>query len=138
MVAPFREARVSAAGEVRWTRVAVVAFAAVSAWWALDPPGDIVEITIFSGSLYAVCFFPAVVLGLHWRRGSATAVLASMFAGVSVLLAWIAAGLTGTVHEVFPALLASLMVYVGVSLGGSPRTSPQSPDRSGPGSPGVY
>ena len=31
----------------------------VAAALALNPPGDIVEITIFSGSLYAVCFFPA-------------------------------------------------------------------------------
>ncbi len=112
VVAPFR----ATTRELQWTRLAVIGFAVVAAGLALNPPGDIVEITIFSGSLYAVCFFPAVVLGLHWRRGSSAAVMASMIVGVSVLLLWILSGLRGTLHEVFPALLASLVVYVLVSL----------------------
>jgi len=94
-----------------WTRGSVITFAVVAAALALNPPGDIVEITIFSGSLYAVCFFPAVVMGLHWHKGSATAVLVSMVGGVAVLLAWIGFGLRGGLHEVFPALLTSIVLY---------------------------
>ena len=97
--------------EVMATRVAVVGFALLAAFLALDPPGDIVEITIFSGSLYAVCFFPAMVIGLHWRLGSATAVLASMLVGTTVLIAWLWLDLRHLLHEVFPALLASIGVY---------------------------
>lgn len=97
--------------QVQWTRFAVVGLAVLAALLALRPPGDIVEITIFSGSLYAVCFFPAVVIGLHWHRGSAAAVLASMAVGVGVLLFWIVSGLRGTLHEVFPALFASVLVF---------------------------
>ncbi|MEM9620202.1 MAG: hypothetical protein AAF993_01040 [Pseudomonadota bacterium] len=99
-------------GQVRWTRVAVIGFALVAALLALNPPGDIVEITIFSGSLYAVCFFPAVVIGLHWQRGNSLAVLVSMAGGGLVLLAWIVFGDRGSVHEVFPALLTSVLLYV--------------------------
>lgn len=125
IVAPFRTttptttspgSRSGITGQLQWTRLAVVGFAVVAAVMALRPPGDIVEITIFSGSLYAVCFFPAVVLGLHWLRGSSAAVLASMAVGVAVLLLWILVGLRGSLHEVFPALLASILTYVGVSL----------------------
>lgn len=97
--------------QLAWTRGAVVGFAVVAAGLALNPPGDIVEITIFSGSLYAVCFFPAVVLGLHWQRGSAPAVLASMLGGVSVLLLWIWFDFSSVLHEVFPALLTSIAIY---------------------------
>jgi SSS family transporter len=122
IIEPIRHSR----RQLQWTRLAVVGFAVFAAGLALNPPGDIVEITIFSGSLYAVCFFPAVVLGLHWRRGSATAVLASMLVGISVLLAWIALGYRDAVHEVFPALLASLTVYVSVSLA-APEPSPEHP-----------
>ena len=57
---------------------------------ALDPPGDILQITIFSGSLYAACFFPAVVLGLYWSKGDARAVLGSMLVGTLMLLLWLA------------------------------------------------
>ena len=120
IVAPFRETT----RELQWTRFAVAGFAVVAAVMALRPPGDIIEITIFSGSLYAVCFFPAVVLGLHWQRGSSAAVLASMAVGIAVLFAWIGAGLRGELHEVFPALAASLITYVAVSWFSSSRFLP--------------
>jgi len=112
LIEPIRHSR----RQLQWTRLAVIGFAVVAAVLALRPPGDIVEITIFSGSLYAVCFFPAVVLGLHWQRGNAAAALASMGVGVSVLLLWILLGLRGTLHEVFPALLSSILVYCLISL----------------------
>ena len=41
-----------------WTRIGIVGFAVAAAILALDPPAGIIELTIFSGSLYAVCFFP--------------------------------------------------------------------------------
>jgi SSS family transporter len=104
-----------AARPLAWTRGGVVGLAAVAALVALNPPGGIVEITIFSGSLYAVCFFPAILFGLHWRRGDARAVLASMVCGVAVLLGWMLSGWGAILHEVFPALAVSCLVYAGVA-----------------------
>ena len=101
----------SEAREVRRTRIGVVAFALVAALVALRPPGGIIDITIFSGSLYAVCFLPTVLLGLHWRRGNETAALAAFTVGIAVLLGWLALGLKAVLHEVFPALAASMAVY---------------------------
>ena len=101
----------SEAREVRRTRIGVVAFALVAALVALRPPGGIIDITIFSGSLYAVCFLPTVLLGLHWRRGNETAALAAFAVGIAVLLGWLALGLKAVLHEVFPALAASMAVY---------------------------
>ncbi|MDA1075423.1 MAG: hypothetical protein O3A63_11780, partial [Proteobacteria bacterium] len=95
-----------------WTRMSVIGFAVVSAILALRPVAGIVEITVFSGSLYAVCFLPAILLGLHWRRGSGIAVLASMSLGVLVLVGWLLLGLRSIMHEVFPALVVSLTAYV--------------------------
>lgn len=97
---------------IRFTRFAVVGFAVISALLALNPPGGIVAMTLFSGSLYAVCFFPAVLLGLYWRRGSWLAVLASMGIGILILLAWMLLGFGRTLHELFPALVASVVTYV--------------------------
>lgn len=112
---PLRSTQLAPQKTVALTRGFVVLFAVTGAVLALRPPGGIVEITILSGSLYAVCFLPSVLLGLHWRRGSAIAVLASMGLGVLTLLVWRGLGYNATVHEVFPALMVSLMVYVGVS-----------------------
>jgi sodium/pantothenate symporter len=109
-----------AARPLVWTRGGVIGIALLSAVLALNPPGGIVEITIFSGSLYAVCFLPAILFGLHWRRGNSAAVLASMCVGVSVLLAWLALGWGRHLHEVFPALLASCAVYGLVAWRGEP------------------
>ncbi|MED5314877.1 MAG: hypothetical protein VYB84_02455, partial [Pseudomonadota bacterium] len=116
IVAPFR----GPSREVLWTRASVFGFSVLAALLALDPPGDIVEITIFSGSLYAVCFFPAVVFGLYWQRGSAKAVLWSMAVGITTLIAWITADLTENLHEVFPALLLSTLTYTMLSRGQEP------------------
>ena len=100
------------------------AFAAVAAVVALNPPGGIVEITIFSGSLFAVCFVPTILLGLHWRRGNEAAALWAFGVGIAVLLGWLLAGLGDVVHEVFPALFASTAAYVVVSLRGRTRHRP--------------
>ncbi|MFP6815256.1 MAG: hypothetical protein VB949_06255, partial [Pseudomonadales bacterium] len=81
----------------------------------LNPPGGIVEITMFSGSLYAVCFLPAILFGLHWRGGSASAVLVSIVLGVVVLVGWLLAGGREFSHEVFPALLVSCLSYLWVA-----------------------
>ena len=107
LIAPFHHVK----NEVRWSRIAVIVLALIAALMALNPPGDIVGITIFSGSLYAVCFFPPIVFGLYNRVASARVVLASMILGISVLVIWISLGLSTLVHEVFPALLVSALVY---------------------------
>ena len=122
LIAPFRTNQ----HELRWTRGAVVVFAAIAAGMALNPPGDIVTVTIFSGSLYAVCFFPAVVFGLYSSRGSANAVLWSMAVGVSLLIFWILWGWNQYLHEVFPALMASCVTYWVVARSGK---SVESADR---------
>lgn len=103
-----------------WTRIGVVGFSLTAALIALDPPGGIVEITIFSGSLYAVCFLPAILFGLHWHRGTAAGTLASMISGVAVLLAWMILGPREAVHEVFPALAVSCVVYALIAVRSPP------------------
>ncbi|MDB4370307.1 hypothetical protein N9Z23_03345, partial [Akkermansiaceae bacterium] len=77
--------------------------------------GDIVGITIFSGSLYAVCFFPPVVFGLYGRVAPASLVFVAMLCGIATLIAWIALGLSSLLHEVFPGLIVSIATYLASS-----------------------
>ena len=98
------------------TRLAIILSAIVAALFALNPFGGIVEITTFSGSLYAACFAPPILLGLHWRRGNSAAVLGSFVTGLAVLLLWRGLGLSETIHEIFAALVLSTLVYVGLTL----------------------
>ena len=111
LVAPFKKVE----NEVRLSRVAVIGFACLAAFMALNPPGDIVGITIFSGSLYAVCFFPPVVFGLYGRIAPASRVFVAMLLGIATLIAWIALGLSSLLHEVFPGLIVSTAIYLAFS-----------------------
>ena len=111
VIGPFRQ--LTDAQHVNWSRVAIVSTAFVAALIALNPPGGIVEITILSGSLYAICFVPTLVIALHWRRGSASGALGCFTTGMLVLIIWRSLDLNTEfgVHELFPALLTSCVTY---------------------------
>ncbi|MCH7715618.1 MAG: sodium/solute symporter [Gemmatimonadetes bacterium] len=101
----------SEAALMRLTRWLVALLALITALIALRPPGSIVTLTVFSGSLYAACFFPVIVLGLFWRPGNGTSAIASFVVGVVTLLGWKYLPFGANIHEVFPAVLFSTVVY---------------------------
>jgi len=115
----------SEAQEMFWTKGWVALFAFITMLISLNPPGGIVELTAFSGALYGACFFPALVLGLHWKRGNGTAVIASFVIGIVVLLTWDFIPGSAIVHEIFPAMLLSTGGYIGLSLMGEDAASDQ-------------
>jgi len=115
LVSVFRPGR-HEKSEMAWTRGWVALFAAITAVISLNPPAGIVQLTAFSGSLFGACFFPAIVCGLHWRRGSGAAVISSFAVGIGVLLGWDYVPGSEVLHEVFPAMLLSTAAYMGVSL----------------------
>jgi Na+/pantothenate symporter len=117
IVGVFRPSTSDAAA-LRATRVYVALFALATAIIALNPPGGIVTLTALSGSLYGACFFPAIVLGLYWRRGSGAAVIGSYAAGLAPLFLWQYTPWSAALHQVFPALVLSMLTYVGISLTG--------------------
>ena len=108
---------------VRATRIYVALFAFITALIALKPPGGIVMLTAFSGSLYAACFFPAIFFGLHWPRGNGPAVIASFLVGITTLLLWRHVPVAVSVHEVFPALALSIFSYILVGLCSPPHAA---------------
>ncbi|HVL66925.1 MAG TPA: sodium/solute symporter [Vicinamibacterales bacterium] len=130
LVALVRPARTDRAA-VRATAAYVALFALVTTLIALNPPGEIVTLTSFSGSLYAGCFLPVLLFGLYSRRGDGRAAIASMAAGLFALLAWKPFG-PAAVHEVFPAMAVSLTAYLLFAAAArrdatSPRSTPSAP-----------
>ncbi len=115
LVSVIRKSRTEASALLA-TKVYVVVFAIATAAIALNPPGGIVTLTSFSGSLYAACFFPALVFGLYWKRGNGVAVVASFAIGVATLLFWRYLPLGDLLHPVFPAILFSTVVFAVVAL----------------------
>ena len=109
---------------IRRTRLWVVVLSLASMLVALNPFADIVQITAFSGSLYAACFLPTLVMGLYWKRGTRAGALACVVVGSITVIAWYLAryaGWTGW-HEVYVGTSVAFVVYVGVSLLTSKRT----------------
>lgn len=108
---------------IRSTRIYVAIFALITAIIALNPPGGIVALTSFSGSLYAACFLAPLVLGLFWRRGDSLTVFSSILAGFVILVVWRWLPLEVAIHPVFPSILASVVVYIAGAL-----SRPSNPD----------
>ena len=96
---------------LRATRVYVALFALITAVIALNPPDGIVGLTAFSGAVYGACFAPTLLLGLYWRRGNGRAALASFITGLLVLVLWNRFPWTGGIHQIFPGMALSFLVY---------------------------
>ena len=96
---------------LRETRFYVALFALITALIALNPPDGIVGLTAFSGAVYGACFGPALLMGLYWRRGNGRAAVASFATGLVVLVAWDWLPWAERLHQVFPGVALSFLVY---------------------------
>lgn len=62
---------------------------------ALNPPGAITQIVAWAFALATGTFFPALVLGVWWKRSNAQGVIAGLLTGLTVTLAYIFAAKYG-------------------------------------------
>ena len=93
------------------TRLYVAIFALITAIISLNPPEGIVVLTALSGAIYGACFGPALLMGLHWRRGNGRATIVSFVTGLMVLVVWNRLPWSGALHQVFPAVALSFVAY---------------------------
>jgi Na+/proline symporter len=103
---------------MRLTRLWVVLLSAAAAGLSLLRYRGIVELSAFSGSIYAVCFLPALIVGLFWRRGTADGAFSSLGLGLAATVAWffLKDHYWPNLHELYVGLAVSLPTYVVVSL----------------------
>jgi SSS family solute:Na+ symporter len=102
--------------ELLYGRIASLGAGLVSLLIALKPPGLVLVITAFAWAVIAsACLWP-VVLGVYWRRGTRAGATSSMIAGAVVALVWMIAGRPLGIHGFIPGVIASLVVFVVVSL----------------------
>ena len=78
----------SAASVVRMTKLAIAAYSVVVFLCTVFPPAGIVELTSFSGAVFAAGFFPAVFGGLYLRWGTGHGAFWSMLIGMLTCVAW--------------------------------------------------
>jgi SSS family transporter len=117
-----RQDNVDDAGGIRRTRIWVFVLSAVAASLALMRTRGIVELSSLSGSLYAVCFLPALIVGLFWQGGTRTAATCSLISGFVTAAAWfglkkvVLGGSVAWLHEIYVGLLVSMPVFIGISI----------------------
>lgn len=105
-------------------RISIVVATLLAGIIALNPPGAITQIVAWAFALASGTFFPALILGVWWKRSNAQGVIAGMLVGLGVTLAYIFAakyggytilGIIDTGAGVFGAT-AAILANVVVSL----------------------
>ena len=101
----------------KWTMVIYCAIVFVIA--VLRPAG-IVELTAFSGAVFAASFFPAVFGGLYLRWGTGHGAFYSILIGMVCCVGWrlfVKSWLPGMeeVNEIIPSFVVSLIAFLAIS-----------------------
>ncbi|MCB1488260.1 MAG: VC_2705 family sodium/solute symporter [Bauldia sp.] len=105
------------------SRLFVILFVALGGWFASRDPADVFALAFAAPSLAAAGFFPAVILGIWWRRTTFRGVAAGMFVGFGATATYVALLQTGTITP-FPiigltdqGISAAASAIIGVPLG---------------------
>ena len=80
----------SAQRRVAISKVLLLVVAAIAAYVAMQKPADILFLVSAAFSLAAAAFFPALVLGVFWRRANKWGATLGMIAGLSVTFYYMA------------------------------------------------
>ena len=61
----------------------------IAAWFGIHPPGFVAQVVAFAFGLAASSFFPALVLGIFWKRATREGAVAGMISGISFTASYI-------------------------------------------------
>ncbi|RTQ96281.1 sodium:solute symporter family protein [Lysinibacillus telephonicus] len=76
-------------------RITIVVATLLAGIVALNPPGAITQIVAWAFALATGTFFPALVLGVWWKRSNSKGLIAGLLVGLAVTLAYIFAAKYG-------------------------------------------
>ena len=76
-------------------RISIVVATLLAGIIALDPPGAITQIVAWAFAIATGTFFPALVLGVWWKRANAQGTIAGLLVGLAVTLTYIFAAKYG-------------------------------------------
>ena len=102
-------------------RLTIVTATVLAGLVALNPPGAITQIVAWAFALASGTFFPALILGVWWKRANAPGVISGMLVGLGVTLSYIFAakyggftvlGIIDTGAGIFGATAAIITIIV--------------------------
>lgn len=81
--------RITERGELIAARVSAGVAVVVAGYLGIDPPGFVAEVVAFAFGLAASSFFPAILLGIFWRRMNRQGAVLGMLVGIAFTAAYI-------------------------------------------------
>jgi cation/acetate symporter len=122
--------RMSERAELWWARGSAGAAVLLAGWFGVHPPARVAQVVAWAFGLAASSFFPAIVMGIFWKRATRQGAVSGMIAGTlftATYIAWCALAAPGPGPRAFTGIspegigavgmLVHLAVAVAVSLG---------------------
>ncbi|MEN0061329.1 MAG: sodium:solute symporter family protein [Myxococcota bacterium] len=75
--------------ELLAARIAAAAAVCVAGYFGINPPGFVAQVVAFAFGLAASSFFPAILLGIFWKRANREGAVSGMVVGLLFTIAYI-------------------------------------------------
>lgn len=75
--------------ELGWARGAAGAAVIIAGYFGINPPGFVAQVVAFAFGLAASSFFPAIIMGVFWKRATKEAAMAGMLSGIAFTAGYI-------------------------------------------------
>ena len=75
--------------ELMYARIAAACGIAVAAYLGINPPGFVAQVVAFAFGLAASSFFPAIIMGIFYKRMNKEGAIAGMLSGIGFTAAYI-------------------------------------------------
>lgn len=80
---------ISDKAELRYARIAAAVAVVVAGYFGINPPGFVAQVVAIAFGLAAASFFPAIILGIFYKKMNKQGALSGMIAGLIFTLAYI-------------------------------------------------
>ena len=80
---------ISDKAELRYARISAAAAVVVAGYFGINPPGFVAEVVAIAFGLAAASFFPAIILGIFYKKMNREGAIAGMVAGLLFTLSYI-------------------------------------------------
>ena len=80
---------ISDRAELFYARLAAGVAICVAGWFGINPPGFVAQVVAFAFGLAASSFFPAIILGIFYKRMNSIGAVSGMLAGIGFTAAYI-------------------------------------------------
>lgn len=93
---------ISEKGELIAARISAVGAVCVAGYFGINPPGFVAAVVALAFGLAAASFFPAIILGIFYKRMNREGATAGMVAGISIMLWYMVKYKLGWLDETIP------------------------------------